>query len=219
MARPRSGEEKLTVEGILSAALRIVDRDGVSGLSMRRLGKDLGVDPMAIYHHLPNKQAIIAGLVQQVFEEFLNGLGEPTRKYWRDRVRHWALTYHAVARRHANLIVHLVSNADAASESLMKANEVLYAALDSSGMAPQDVMRSADMIVDYTHGVILGQTSRPAGATDWRTVFQQRPKDATGDELVTIQRVFKTLDETDFAVDVEFGLDVIIAGLERKVVP
>ena len=48
--RPRAGNEKLTRERILRAALQLVDDHGVDALSMRRLAADLGVDPMAIYH-------------------------------------------------------------------------------------------------------------------------------------------------------------------------
>ena len=67
VGRPRAGEEALTRGRILVAALSLVDEEGIEALSMRRLAKELGVDPMAIYHHLPNKRALLSALVGQVF--------------------------------------------------------------------------------------------------------------------------------------------------------
>jgi AcrR family transcriptional regulator len=57
----------LSREKILKVALRVVDEERMDALSMRRLGAELGVNPMSIYHHLPDKAAVIAGLVELVF--------------------------------------------------------------------------------------------------------------------------------------------------------
>ena len=57
LGRPKAGQELLTRERILDAALRLVDEQGMAALSMRRLAAELGVDPMALYHHLPGKAA------------------------------------------------------------------------------------------------------------------------------------------------------------------
>ena len=58
--------EKLTRERLIAAALVIVDRDGLDALSMRKLGAELGVDPMAAYRHLPNKEALLDGVIEAV---------------------------------------------------------------------------------------------------------------------------------------------------------
>ncbi|MGH2450408.1 MAG: TetR/AcrR family transcriptional regulator [Candidatus Limnocylindria bacterium] len=54
---------------ILQAALAVVDRDGLEALSMRRLGTELGVDPMAIYHHVDGKDRLFDGLAELLWEE------------------------------------------------------------------------------------------------------------------------------------------------------
>jgi len=59
----------LTRDSLVKAALAIVDRDGLSALSMRKLGAELGVDPMAAYRHLPNKEALLDGVVEAVVSE------------------------------------------------------------------------------------------------------------------------------------------------------
>jgi AcrR family transcriptional regulator len=51
---------------VLDAAVALVDRDGLDGLSMRKLGAALGVEAMTLYHYLPNKAALLDGLVEWV---------------------------------------------------------------------------------------------------------------------------------------------------------
>lgn len=62
-SRATSASRPLTVESIADAALRLIDREGLDALSMRRLGAELGVEAMAIYHHLPDKEALIDAVV------------------------------------------------------------------------------------------------------------------------------------------------------------
>lgn len=83
--RPRQGSHRpLSRKSIVKAALRIVDRDGFFALSMRRLGASLGVDPMAIYHHLPNKGALYDAIVEAIMEELTipagSGRAEPVER-------------------------------------------------------------------------------------------------------------------------------------------
>lgn len=54
----------LTRDEILTAALAIIDAEGVEALSMRRLANDLGVEAMSLYHHLPGKQALLSGVIE-----------------------------------------------------------------------------------------------------------------------------------------------------------
>jgi AcrR family transcriptional regulator len=64
-ARPKGGST-LSLDEIFSAALSIVDAEGLSALSMRRLASVLGVQAMSLYHHLANKDALLDGLVATV---------------------------------------------------------------------------------------------------------------------------------------------------------
>lgn len=54
---------------ILSAALALVDREGLDALSLRRLGTEVGVDPMAIYRHVEGKEGLYDGLAELLWEE------------------------------------------------------------------------------------------------------------------------------------------------------
>src|SRR5687767_9039087 len=89
--RPKASEESLTRERILAAALQLVNEHGVNHLTMRRLATTLNVDPMSIYHYLPGKSAVIAGLVEIVFSEF--SVATTADAPWQDQVRAFVAAY------------------------------------------------------------------------------------------------------------------------------
>jgi TetR/AcrR family transcriptional regulator, tetracycline repressor protein len=214
--KPGPANTPLSVERILEAALEINDVDGIDALSMRRLGQALGVDPMAIYHHLPNKHAIIRGLVQQVFQEMEQELVFPVDVTWQERVQLWAAMYLSISRRHHHLIIHLIRNADASGEQVMRVNEALYAALAESRVPPRDVLRGADMIVDYLHGLLLSENADSTDTPDWRKRFADHIAGADSDELPAIRKVFASVEPEEMHLDHRFAIDVILAGLERR---
>lgn len=57
---------RLNREGIVSSAIELADRDGLAGLSMRRLAQELGVDAMSIYYHLRDKDTLLAAMTDAV---------------------------------------------------------------------------------------------------------------------------------------------------------
>lgn len=67
--RARGQRVGLTRQAVLEAAVRLVDREGMKALSMRRLGAELGVEAMTLYHHVPNKSALLDGMIEQVVAE------------------------------------------------------------------------------------------------------------------------------------------------------
>src|SRR5690606_28779693 len=106
--RPRAGSELLTRERILHAALKLVDEHGIEALSMRRLAAEFDVDPMAIYHHLPGKEAILEGIAQLAFSELRVEPSEDDD--WRQQVRAFARAYRDLVRTHPHLTLLLIAN-------------------------------------------------------------------------------------------------------------
>jgi TetR/AcrR family tetracycline transcriptional repressor len=197
--------------------LELVDGQGIEALSMRRLAAELQVDPMAIYHHVPGKTAITAGLVQMVFAELRvpQHVEADARASWQGRVRDWARAYRDLARAHPHLVLHLVSNPAAATVARLQAEEALYAAFADAGLSPAEIVGAASLIVDYLNGVALaessGLTDEAGDDADFLGHLRERPND----ELPTMRRVYETLPEAQPHRDFfGFGLDTLIAGLE-----
>lgn len=68
-AEPGSGRAGLDRSKILAGAVALIDQDGIRAFTMRRLGEYLGVEGMAIYHHLPGRDALLDGVVEMVTDE------------------------------------------------------------------------------------------------------------------------------------------------------
>lgn len=76
MTHATSPRVELSREGILDAALAIVDREGEAGLTFRRLGAALGADPTACYRHFRSKDDLLLGLADRLFGEALDAVPE-----------------------------------------------------------------------------------------------------------------------------------------------
>ena len=66
---PGAHRPPLSTERVIAGAVALADEIGVDALTIRKLAARLGVKPMTIYHHVPNKDAIIDGMVDLVFSE------------------------------------------------------------------------------------------------------------------------------------------------------
>ena len=207
--RPRAGAEALTRAGILRAAIRLVDAEGMSALSMRRLAGELGVDPMAIYHHVPGKAAVVSGMVELVLRE-MPAVAE--EGFWRERVRAFAEAYRGLALAHPNLILAIVTDAAAATEAALRISGPLYTALEDAGLSPAMVWRAGALVVDYVHGYVLGAASHPDEVLA-REVESWEKLKATGLELApALQRAFAAAAESYETFGP--GLEMILRGIE-----
>ena len=204
---------------ILDAALELVDKEGMGALTMRRLGAELSVNPMSIYHHLPGKDAVISGLVDLVFSGMRVHYSDGSS--WQDRVRAWAEAYRGLVRSHPNLVLEIVANAAAATEAVLLVNEPLYGALDESGLPPAEVVRVADSVVDFVHGFALAEGAQPSGHHFDRRELLERLEAGVADGLPATSRVFRALtrDEARYDFDRGFdaGLGILLKGIEVSV--
>ncbi|HJF77014.1 MAG TPA: TetR/AcrR family transcriptional regulator, partial [Brevibacterium linens] len=65
-ARTRGQHAGLKPESIVRTAIAIADEEGLASVSMRRIGAELKVEAMALYHHFPNKGALLDAVVEQI---------------------------------------------------------------------------------------------------------------------------------------------------------
>ena len=92
---------------ILQTALRIVDRDGADGLSMRRLSEAAGRDPVMLYRHVPSKAAVLDGVAEIVLAKL--SVPIPTGMAWSTGVPSRTTSRHQLALTHPNVVPLLVT--------------------------------------------------------------------------------------------------------------
>jgi AcrR family transcriptional regulator len=88
---------RLNRNRVLQAAVSLADQAGIDELSMRRLGQELGVVPMALYKHVANKEELLDGMVEVIVSEIDPAVGDAD---WKNAVRLRVLSARAVLQRH-----------------------------------------------------------------------------------------------------------------------
>jgi len=69
-----------TSERIAAVALRVLEDEGPAAVSMRRIAKEVGITPMAIYHHFPNREALLDTVTNREFGKLLGYVQAHVRK-------------------------------------------------------------------------------------------------------------------------------------------
>lgn len=218
--RPRAGEERLSREAILTAALGIVDDEGIDALTMRRLAATLEVNPMSLYHHLPNKAAVLAGLAELVFA----GLEYPDpgdAVPWDEQLKDAARAYRNALRAHPNLALQVLADTSAVSDVVVVTMEPFYRALDRAGLSPRQVFEAANTLIDFIHGFSLGEASVRADTFELAPDLLTRVEGLPAGKAPTLARIVGQLGAEGLAYDFdsgfESGLSTMTAGVAATV--
>ncbi len=94
--------QRLTKDVLFETALRIVDAEGLDALTMRRLGSELGVEAASLYHHVPNKDALLDGVVMRMRTELR--IPDPIPPDWKDLMAAIFDEYGRVLAAHPHLV-------------------------------------------------------------------------------------------------------------------
>ncbi|MEU3841093.1 TetR/AcrR family transcriptional regulator [Streptomyces sp. NPDC028635] len=97
-ASDRGRYGRLSRERVLASALELVDREGLSALSMRRLGAELDVEAMALYRYAASKDALLDGLVEALYLELEERLADDAESGADSGAADWRAGLHRVAR-------------------------------------------------------------------------------------------------------------------------
>lgn len=147
----------LTRERLISAALDIVDRDGLEALSMRRLGAELGVDPMAAYRHLPSKEALLDGVVEAVISGV--DLTTDAAADWQVQVRQMMRAYLDALLAHPNALP-LIAERPWKTPGSLRVLERALQILQGSGASLHDALVAVNAIGFFTSGLALAAGAR-----------------------------------------------------------
>ncbi|QGN34233.1 TetR/AcrR family transcriptional regulator [Microlunatus sp. Gsoil 973] len=133
-SRSRGQHAGLEPTTILRAAIGLADREGLRALSMRRLGAELGVEAMAIYHHFPNKDALLDAIVGELVVEATTGRTSPGD--WQDTVRGYGVAFYDKLTAHRELVP-LVLARPAMTSGNLQILESLVGMLCDAGFTPE----------------------------------------------------------------------------------
>ncbi|WP_406432429.1 TetR family transcriptional regulator [Streptomyces sp. NBC_00631] len=144
----------LTEAGIHAAALRLIDEDGVEALTMRRLATALDANPMSLYHHVPNKEAVLRGVARMVGAQFRTVTLHNAP--WQERIRLLATDFRTLAHRHPKLMAYSFSQPD-----FVQPDDPFWTALTAivaaAGVSQPEVPEIAALTVAVVMGVLSAE--------------------------------------------------------------
>jgi TetR/AcrR family transcriptional regulator, tetracycline repressor protein len=220
MARPGpgpSGKDPLSRERILRAALDLVDRDGLDALTMRRLGGELGVEAMTLYHYVPNKEAILDGMFELILGEV--DLDPRADRSWRDRVEAVALSFRAALHAHPNAVP-VVASRPIRTPAAMAVAERLLGVLVDAGFGPIHALYLMNAVANVVIGAAVTEIGVAASGAGTSLDQQRRAIDDLPAEQfpVTKQVVAHANLEDLIDTDAQFryALDVFLDGVESR---
>ena len=127
---------RFAVSDIAAAALEIVDRDGLGGLSMRTLAAALGTGPMTLYNYVRDRAELEELVAEAVIADV--NVPEPSDN-WRDDVRAIAMAMWETMRRHPNAVPLVLTRRTVSASSYLAADR-LIAALARGGLTEVDLL-------------------------------------------------------------------------------
>ncbi len=206
---------RLSRERVLHAAVAVADDGGLAGLTIRSLAQSLGVKPMSVYHHVANKDEILDGIVDLVFSEItLPTVGED----WRVELRRRARSAREVLRRHP-WAIGLLESRTAPGPATLRHHDAVLGTLLAAGFSRELTAHAYALVDSYTYGFALQEAGLPFDGPETVSDVAEpiMERFATGDypHMVDMATEYYFRPGYDFGDEFDFGLDLVLDGLER----
>ena len=204
----------LTRERIIHAALWVMDEEGLESVTMRRLGRELGVEAMSLYNHVQDKEDILDGICEQVMAEFQF---PPIGDDWAENVRLGARAWRRLLQAHPNVIrLFAERRAPARSTDSLRPMEFALRILRDAGLSPRDAVQAFHAFGGYIEGFVIMDMGQMPGDENLEREHQELANSPAFDELPTLREVFPHFHECDSDEQFEFGLELLIEGLRAR---
>lgn len=201
---------------VLHAALEIVDRDGVDGLSMRRLADAVGRDPMVVYRHVANKAAVLDGIAEVVFAQLSVDASDAD---WAAQLRVIARDFRRLALAHPKAVPLLVTRPLATPlglrpQAVVRPLEDILALLTRAGFSGTDALHIYRALFGFLYGHVLNElqeiVERPEETDEVLRLGLHRLPIT---QFPLLRELAPALVGYGGATELERGLDILLTGL------
>ena len=215
MPSRRRRRAPLSRPAVLAAAVDLADRDGIGALSMRKLGEALGVEAMSLYGHVANKDDLLDGMVDAVFAEIDHPVpGRP----WRPEMHRRCASARSALTRH-RWAVGLMDARTSPGPANLGHHEAVLACLRADGFSVALAAHAFSALDSYVYGFVVQETSMPLDTPErtaeiTQELLDQMPAD-TYPHLTELAVDHVMQPGYDYGEEFEFGLGLVLDGLER----
>jgi AcrR family transcriptional regulator len=204
----------LTRDRVLETAVRQADEGGIESLSMRKLGQQLGVEAMALYHHFANKDDLVDSMVDLVFGE----IELPTSGGdWRTAMRQRAIAVRDALLRH-RWTIGLMESRRRPGPANLRHHDAVIGSLRAGGFDIAMAAHAYSLLDSYIYGFALTKMNLPFDTSDdvgevAQSMLEPFPPDEYPNmvEILT-DHVMKP--GYEYGGEFDYGLDLILDGLE-----
>jgi AcrR family transcriptional regulator len=209
---PRKGVSR---DQVLKTAVALADEAGIEALSMRKLGQALGVEAMSLYNHVAGKEALLDGMVDVVFAE----IELPSGENWKTALRRRAVSMRAALARH-RWAIGLMESRTSPGATTLRQHDAVIACLLGAGFSMELTAHAFAAVDSYVYGFALQEKGLPFDTPEQTAEMAQAmlaefPVDEFP-SLAAFTREHVMQPGYDFGAEFEFGLDLILDGLERS---
>ena len=204
----------LSRDRVLRAAITLADAGGIESLSMRKLAQALGVEAMSLYYYVAKKDDILDGIVDLVVSEIelpADGAG------WKAAIRQSAISAHDVFLRH-RWACSLMMSSPRVSPARVRYMESLLRCLREGGFSAALTCHAYHALDSHIVGFTLWELTFPADSEELADIAQTFLRELPVDDYPYLaEHIEQHLTQSghDGEGEFEFGLDLILDGLER----
>jgi AcrR family transcriptional regulator len=215
MSTPRRQRAALSREAVLGAAVAFADRNGLEALSMRKLGEAVGVEAMSLYNHVANKDDLLAGMIDVVFGE----IDLPSAKDgWKPALRQRAISMRLVLSRH-RWAIGLMESQTSPGPVTLRQHDAVLEVLDAAGFSAELTAHAFSAVDSYVYGFALQERGLPFDTAEQtadlaEAMLARFPVDEFP-HLYRFMTEHVMKPGYDYGKEFQFGLDLILDGLDR----
>jgi AcrR family transcriptional regulator len=214
---PAPRREPLTRQRIVQTALGVMDAEGLEAVTMRRIGRDLGVEAMSLYNHVRDKEDLLDAVCEEVLAQFQL----PDAVDWAEAARLTAHEYRRLLLAHPNVIRLMTERKRPfTNPDSLRAYEYALDLFRSAGLSEIDTVKAFHVFGGYILGYVTMELGLMVGGTEdegevnrgdkWVRVLKTA-------NLPRLRELLPYLMECDVEDQFEFGLDLLIDGLRARI--
>jgi AcrR family transcriptional regulator len=219
MTKPPSGRTvtrrrtPLSRDRVLRAAVRLADGGGLGSVSMRKLGQVLRVEAMSLYKHVANKDDILDGMADLITSDFEV---PPVDADWGSAIRRSVISAHEVLLRHP-WAGSLIESRRTAGPARLRYLDAVIGVLSAAGFPMPMVLQAIMALDSHTYGFVLQELAWPFDFENAPEMAATFARGLPADDYTNLLALAETVATAPHGVpvDFEFGLDLILDGLER----
>ena len=205
----------LSKERVLHAAVALADEGGIDSLTMRKLAQSLGVEAMSLYYHVDNKDDILDGMVDVVFDEIVL---PPHGDGWKTAMRERAISTRKVLSRHP-WATSMMQSRPNPGPALLRHHDWVIGTLRESGFSIELTAHAFSAMDAYIYGFSLQEETLPFDTPEEVAVIVEAfLEHFPVDEYpylaeLSVEHIMKP--GYNYSDEFGFGIDLVLDGLER----